>query len=137
MSAGISEESVLRKLLQNMNSGAPSRRARLRELTSTEDPHYTGRDGREYSMAKGELDRIFKALRTRGMFDVRLPIVLMADAGYEQSVWTVEGEEECAVVAEVLGRREWETRSRLHLYGPHMAALRRELPTTTVCLYLP
>jgi len=109
----------------------------LRELVSSNDPNYTGKDGREYTMSREELEKIARALRKRGLFDLKLPIIVMADAGHEQSVWRVEGEEECAVVAEVLGRDEQEGRSRMYLYGPHMAKLRRELPTTTVCLYIP
>jgi uncharacterized protein (UPF0216 family) len=137
MSAGISDEGVLKRLLQHMNSMTPSRRLSLRELASSREPRYTGRDGREYAMSRDELDRITEALRRRGLYDVRLPILVMAEASHEQPVWKVEGEEECAVVSEVLGRQEEESRSKMHLYAPHMAQLRRELPTTTVCLYMP
>lgn len=137
MSAGISEESVLKRLLQHMNAKAPSRRVRLRELMSLDNPHYFGKDGAEYSMSKAEIDRISVALRRRGIFDLKLPIIFMADAAHDQSVWRIEGEDECAVVSEILGRSGQETTSRMYLYGPHMAELRRALPTTTVCLYVP
>lgn len=137
VTAGISDDGVLKRLLQHMNSMSPARRLSLRELASSDEPHYTGRDGREYAMARDELDRISEALTIRGLYDVRLPIVVMAEASHEHSVWKVEGEEECAVVSEVLGWREQEPRSRMYLYAPHMAQLRRELPTTTVCMYMP
>ncbi len=137
MSSGISGEGVLRRLLEQMNSQAPARRVRLREVVSSVDPHYVGKDGREYAMSREELERIASALRRRGLYDLRLPIIVMADASHQQSVWRIEGEEECAVIAEVLGRSEPESPSRMFLYGPHMAVLRRELPTTTVCLYIP
>jgi len=68
--------------------------------------------------------------------DVKIPIVLMADPGHEQSTWRVEGEEECAVISGVLGREVTGGKERMFLYGPHMADLRRKLPTTTVCMFL-
>lgn len=137
MSSGISEEGVLRRLLEQVNSRTPARRVRLREAASSKDPHYVGKDGREYAMSREELERIASALSKRGLYDLRLPIIIMADASHQQPVWRVEGEDECAVIAEVLGRPESESPSRMFLYGPHMAVLRRELPTTTVCLYVP
>lgn len=66
MSSGISEEGVLRKLLQQMNSRTPSRRIRLRVFASSHDPHYPGSDGREYALSRDELERISEALGRRG-----------------------------------------------------------------------
>ena len=68
---------------------------------------------------------------------MKIPIVLIADPGHPQSTWRVEGEDECAVISRVLGREGNEHKDKMFLYGPHMAELRRKLPTTTTCMFLP
>ena len=137
MAGGVADEGVLRKLLQQMNSQVPSKRPRLTELVSMPDPHYEGRDGCRYVVDRRELELIGNALRSRDLLDVKLPIILMADTSHEQSTWRVEGEEECAVVSELLKRNDGDTRTRLFLYAPHIAELRRKLPTTIVCMFIP
>lgn len=137
MSSGIAEEGVLRKLLSQMNSHVPARRPRLSELASMPDPHFVGRDGSSYGIDPAELALVRESLSKAGLHDIKLPIVLIADAGHEQSTWRVEGTEECAVVAAVLGRQDKDPRDRLFLYAPHVAELRRRLPTATTCMFVP
>jgi uncharacterized protein (UPF0216 family) len=137
MNAGISEEGVLRKLLEQMNAHVPSRRQRLSVLLRMEEPHYVDRNGREMVIERTELELIRDALRERALADVKLPIILIADAGHAQSTWRVQGEDECAVVASILGRDARGTTDRLFLYAPHVAALRRKLPTATACIFVP
>jgi uncharacterized protein (UPF0216 family) len=137
MTGSISEEGVLRKLLQHMNSQVPSKRMRLGELLAMPEPHYVGRDGGEYAISKEELKLIKEALDLLGVDDIKLPIVIMADSSHEQSAWRVEGENECALVLLLLGKSGPETKSRIFLYAPHVAALRRKVPTATVCMLVP
>jgi uncharacterized protein (UPF0216 family) len=137
MTGSISEEGVLRKLLQHMNSQVPSKRMRLSELLAMPEPHYVGRDGSEYAISKEELKLIKEALDLLGIDDIRLPIVIMADSSHERSAWRVEGENECALVLHLLGKSGPETKSRIFLYAPHIAALRRKVPTATVCMLVP
>ena len=137
MTGPISDESVLRRLLQHMNSQAPSRRLTLSELLKMSDPHYVGRDGNEYVISVEELKSIRNRLDALGISDIKLPIVLMADSSLEQSSWRVEGESECALVLHILGRDSSNDKARTFLYAPHVAALRRLLPTATVCLMMP
>lgn len=137
MSGGIGDESVLRRLIQQMNSKAPSRRLSLRELLEMPEPCYQGRDGERYSIGKDELKLISTLVTELGLPEIRLPIVLMADASYEQSVWRVEGRAECAIVSRMLGRECAEPKEKLFLYAPHVAALRRRLPTATTCAFVP
>ncbi|OGS41847.1 MAG: hypothetical protein A3K67_08130, partial [Euryarchaeota archaeon RBG_16_62_10] len=92
------------------------------------------RDGHSYGIDAAELALVRETLQKADHYDIRLPIVLVADAGHEQSTWRVEGPEECAVVSAVLGRPEREPRDRLFLYAPHVAELRRKLPTATTCM---
>ncbi|MGQ9586844.1 MAG: DUF61 family protein [Thermoplasmata archaeon] len=137
MTGSISEEGVLKRLLQQMNAHVPMRRQRLSELMEMSEPHSEGRDGRRYMISNDELLLIRAALARVGLRDVKIPIVLMADPGHERSTWRVEGEEECAVISGLLGREDTGGKERMFLYGPHMADLRRKLPTTTICLFLP
>ena len=106
MADGVAEEGVLRKLLLQMNSHVPARRPRLSELATMPDPHFVGRDGHSYGIDAAELALVRETLQKADHYDIRLPIVLVADAGHEQSTWRVEGPEEGAVVSAVLGRPE-------------------------------
>ena len=137
MVASVSEEGVLRKLLQHMNSQVPSRRIRLSELLLAAEPHYVGRDESEYAISKQEIGLIKESLSLLRIGDISLPILLMADPGNEQSAWKVEGETECALVLHLLSKDSPEMKDKIFLYAPHVATLRRLLPTATVCIFLP
>jgi len=137
MTSSIGEEGVLRKLLQQMNSQAPLKRRKLSELIEMKEPFYEARDGRRYDLAAEELTLIKSTLRDLGMDDIKLPIVIMADSGHEQSSWKVEGEPECALVSRLIGKAVGTRTDELFLYAPHLAVLRRKLPTVTVCIFLP
>ena len=137
MSGPISEEGVLRRLLQQMNRQAPSKRYRVSELLTMPEPCYIGKDGHDYSFSVVELRIIKDALDSLGLNDVRLPIVMLADSSHEQSVWRVEGETECALVSHLIGKELKEKTDKIFLYAPHVAILRRRVPTCTVCLFIP
>ncbi|OGS41903.1 MAG: hypothetical protein A3K67_02145 [Euryarchaeota archaeon RBG_16_62_10] len=137
MSGGISEEGVLRKLVQQMNSRIPSRRCWLSELLTSEEPHYLGKDGSRFELDEQELRAVAKALAEIGERDVKLPILLIGDASQSKSVWRVEGNIECALLSHILGRQLGSDRERMFLYAPHLMTLRRKLPTTTACIFLP
>lgn len=137
MADGIADEGVLRKLVQHMNAQVPRSRRSLAELLRDPDPCYAGHDGREYVLATQELALIDSVLKELGVLDIKLPIVMFADSEQSMSVWRVEGEIECAVIAKVLDKPHAEGRAKLHLYGPHMSELRRKLPTTTVAMLMP
>jgi uncharacterized protein (UPF0216 family) len=137
MRGSISEEGVLRKLLEHMNSQVPSKRMKLSDLLAMADPRYIGRDGAEYMVSREELELVKDSLAFLQIGDIRLPIVLIADSSQEQSVWRIEGESECALVQHLLGKSDKERKERIFLYPPHIAVLRRKLPTTTVCMLVP
>ncbi|HEX9908575.1 MAG TPA: DUF61 family protein [Thermoplasmata archaeon] len=137
MSGGISDESTIGRLLQHMNSQIPSKRDKLSNLLRSQEPHYFGRNGARYEISRDELTTIERLLKQAGHRDIRLPIILFADASQSQSVWRVEGEEECAVVLQVLDREAAESRTTLFLYAPHLSLIRRTLPTTTACMFVP
>ena len=133
----IGNEQVLRKLILQMNSSAPSRRIRLDTLLLMEKPEYDARDGRKYSISRTELLQIKEIADRKKILDMKLPIVLFADASFEQSVWRVDGEAECKLISEILGKEQNEDSiGRMLLYAPHLAELRRKLPTATVCLFI-
>jgi len=137
MSGGIGDESVLRRLILQMNAQMPSRRVSLRRLLDSAEPGYEGRDGAMYAIDPEELKMIVGIVAELGLYDVRLPIVLMADASHEQSTWRVEGRAECAIVSRLLGREPAEAKDRIFLYAPHVAILRRRLPTAIACAFMP
>jgi uncharacterized protein (UPF0216 family) len=137
MSGGISEEGVLKKLIQQMNSRMPSKRFWLSELMSAAEPHYVGKDGSRFELDRQELALIHQALAVVGERDVKLPLILIGDASQSESVWRAEGSAECAVLSHILGKPLGSERDKMFLYAPHLAVLRRKLPTTTTCIFLP
>jgi len=137
MKGAISEEGVLKKLLEHMNCQIPSKRIRLSELLVMSEPHYFGRDGVEYVISREELRMMKDSIDIIGVSDIKLPIVIMADSSHEQSAWKVEGEAECALVLHLLAKDNSDRKERVFLYAPHMAILRRKLPTATVCMLVP
>ena len=137
MSSGISEGGVLRKLILQMNSRIPSKRYWLSELIASEDPHYLGKDGSRFELDDLELRAVTKALSEIGERDVRLPILLIGDASQSGSMWKVEGSVECALISSILGRPLGSDRERMFLYAPHLIALRKRMPTTTACIFMP
>ncbi len=134
---GVSDERVLRKLLEHMNAQVPSKRIWLSELEQMAEPCYKSKDGREYAIDRSELATVREALRFLGMSDVKLPIVMFADSSYEVSTWRVEGREEVAVVSRIIDKPAMSDSEKVFLHGPHIAALRRKLPTATICVYVP
>ncbi len=124
-------------MIQQMNAGLPAKRMLLSELLEMSEPHYVGGDGREYVLERKELETIRGILDKKGLRDVKLPIILIADASMEQSTWRVEGETECEVMMDVIGRNPPHPKERLFLYAAHLSVIRRRLPTTTVLMFLP
>jgi len=133
MASGLSNERVLRKLLEQMNSAIPARRIWLSELLEMDSPSYKDRDGREYALDRSELLLIRDLLSEYGLKDVKIPILLFSDTSQEQSAWRVEGSEECSVIARLLNR---EVRDPMYLYLAHMSVIRRKLATTTVSVFV-
>lgn len=136
MERGIENERVLQKLISQMNISSPRRRARLSELLQLERPYYEGRDGRKYHFDKAELLLIREAMKRLDIFDVRLPIVLLADSTTDHPAWRIESEDESRIVSEIIDHR-FVRDGRLTLYAAHMSVLRKKLPTTTICIFVP
>ena len=109
----------------------------MSELITSEDPHYLGKDGSRFELDDLELRAVTKALSEIGERDVRLPILLIGDASQSGSMWKVEGSVECALISSILGRPLGSDRERMFLYAPHLIALRKRMPTTTTCIFMP
>ncbi len=132
MVSNLSDTRVLKRLLEHMNITLPANRERLSELLESKEPSYVGRDGSRFVLDPDELALVRNVLIDSGLVDMKLPILIFADASHEQSTWRVEGREECTVIAKILDR---EVREPLYLYLAHMAVIRRKLPTTTVSVF--
>jgi len=136
MSGGIENERVFQRLISQMNVSSPRKRIWLSELLKNDRPHYEGRDGRKYHIDKSELLLIRETLDRLGILDIKIPIVLFADPSADQPAWRIEAEDDSRVISEMIEHR-FVREGRLTLYAAHMSILRRKLPTTTVCVFLP
>lgn len=134
---GIDDEGVLKKLLEHMNSHVPAKRRLLSELIEMAEPCYLDRTGREMTISREELLIIQRMLPQLNLRDIKLPIVLFADASMPYPTWKVEGEDECELLSKLLGRARVPGSGPMYLYPVHLAELRRKLPTTTTCVFVP
>lgn len=136
MDRGIENERVLQKLISQMNISSPRRRAWLSELLKSDKPCYDGRDGKRYYIDRVELLQIREVADRLGIFDVRIPIILFGDASDDYPVWRIDAEDESRIVSEMIDHR-FVRDGKLTLYAAHLARLRRKLPTSTICIFLP
>jgi uncharacterized protein (UPF0216 family) len=136
MSSDMFSESSLQKLLSLMNGHIPTTRHSLARLLDDPDPNYRSRDGKTYRMNKEEIKAIAALLDPWELGRLKLPIVLMSDTGFEQSVWKTNGTVETKVVSKIIGR-EPEKEDMVLVYYPHLVQLRGRLPTTVTVMYAP
>lgn len=122
--------------MESLNQHLPTQRRRLSELLEMAEPQVEGRGGVAYHLDAEELREIAGWLTEGQRALLRLPILLIAETAAEQSAWRVSGRLESLVVANAIGRPPPDG-DELRLYAPHLAELRRRLPTTTTALYLP
>ena len=136
MDRGIENERVLQKLISQMNISSPRRRVWLSELLKSDKPYYDGRDGGRYHVDRAELLQIREVAKRLGIIDVRIPIILFADTSSDYPAWRIDAKDESRIVSEMIDHR-FVRDGKLTLYAAHMTRLRKKLPTTTVCIFLP
>lgn len=129
-------EEVLKKLITSLNHQIPKSRVSLYDALRSAKPTYIGRDGREYSMSKGELEILSGLLPEDRWHFFKVPILIRGDPSGESPGWIVSGKEECKVLASISGKSLPSEREvdEIKLYILHLLDIRRALPTTTVIM---
>jgi uncharacterized protein len=130
------EDSQFRKMMEIVNRHLPSKRRPLDELLKEKETDYEAKDGNRYRIKKGELEYLATLVDGSEMHKLRLPIIIMTDTSGQTGAWKVMGQLEVKVVSQVIDR-EPEFQEEMRIFHPHMAILRRKLPTATTCMYSP
>ncbi|MEM2943180.1 MAG: DUF61 family protein [Methanomassiliicoccales archaeon] len=129
-------ESSFEKFIASMNRHLPTARKRLADLLQEDKPSYCGKDGNVYSISKEELNYISSLLVDDDKERLRLPIIIMTDTTDSGGAWRVSGKIEVKLVSKVIGR-EPEKEDEIRIFYPHLFELRKKLPTTTTCFFVP
>jgi uncharacterized protein (UPF0216 family) len=130
------DERVLEKLFKSMNEHVPAQRPNLADLLETEEPCYTGKDGRRYHLDKVELKLISENVDKWDWSRLKLPILLMTDTSQEQGGWKVMGKIEVRLISRLI-HREPEREDEMRVFYPQLHDIRKILPTATNSMYMP
>jgi len=122
--------------LSDINAHAPVQRRSLAEHIDSKDLTYRTRSGHVCEMTKGEIETLNNACAEREKITLRLPIIVMTDTSFTESVWKVEGRTEVAVVSKLLSKKPMRD-DLLHMYHPHLRELQKMLPNSVIVLFVP
>jgi len=123
-------------ILSGINDHAPVARRSLAEYIDSDDLTYRTRNGHVCEMTRDEIDVLSKACAEREKMTLRLPIMVMTDTSFTESVWKVEGRAEVSVVSKLLSKRPLRD-DLIHLYHPHLRELQKILPNSVTVVFVP
>ena len=123
-------------LLTDINAHAPVNRRSLAEHIDSKDLTYHTRNGHTCSMTEEEIDHLNGACTEQEKFLLRLPILVLTDTSFSQSVWKIEGRTEVSVVSKLLSKKPLRE-DLMHLYHPHLVELHKMLPNSAIVLFIP
>jgi hypothetical protein len=118
------------KIIRNLNTHLPTKRASLLALLREERPRVIGKDGSSHRFKKEELRQIARIVPARHHDRVKLPIYIEFVPECGRGTAKICGYLHCDIVQSILGRVPEKT-DALIIYRPDISRLRRELPTTT------
>ncbi|MCL2608210.1 MAG: DUF61 family protein [Methanomassiliicoccaceae archaeon] len=123
-------------LLKGINAHAPVNRRSLAEHTDSGDLTYRTGSGHTCDMTTNEITLLNNVCTEQERFLLRLPIMVMTDTSFSQSVWKAEGRTEVSVISKLLSKKPLRD-DLMHLYHPHLVELREMLPNSVVVLFIP
>jgi uncharacterized protein (UPF0216 family) len=123
-------------LLAGMNDHAPAARRSLSEIIDSGDRTFRTRNGHVCEITRDEIDKLCGVCTELEKVTLRLPISIMTDTSFADSVWKVEGRAEVSVVSKLLLKRPVRE-NLMHLYHPHLRELTKMLPNATIVLFVP
>jgi hypothetical protein len=130
-------QEYLRGELRVVNAGLPQRQKRLATLLSEKYPHVLCNDGSTHSFKRSELGYLASILDTDEQEALPLPMLIEVGANQAETAIVCEGKVEEKVVSKVLNMPVTREETRIRLYKPQLALLRRKLKTTTVYVFSP
>jgi uncharacterized protein (UPF0216 family) len=114
--------------LKIVNKHLPLKRFTLRELLNMELPHVILRDGTIHVFKRSELEKLKQHLSSEELEKLQLPIIVILRPDISEGMGYVEDPVAARILARFLGI-EHNQGSKLTLYRPHIAVLRRHFDT--------
>ncbi|MEM0449685.1 MAG: DUF61 family protein [Methanomassiliicoccales archaeon] len=130
------DDRTFQKFVSSMNMHLPVQKRSLEELLKEKETYYCGKDGNRYIIDRKELEYLTTIIPLEERGKLRLPILVMTEAGEDRNAWKVTGKIEVKVIARVLDR-EPDTEDLIIFYYPHLQELRKKLPTSTTVMFMP
>lgn len=135
------EKKISLKFIQTLNRHLPAKRRTLKELLLEEKPSIKNLDSSTHSFDKKELEKLASMIPEREHNRLRLPIYLEMSSSMERGTIRISGRLECRIISRILQEGEMpeergaEEKGYMIIYYPHLAKIRKELPTSTQFMF--
>ncbi|MCX9012831.1 MAG: DUF61 family protein [Candidatus Methanoperedens sp.] len=135
------EKKISLKFIQTLNRHLPRKRRALKELLLEEKPSIKNLDGSTHSFDKKELEKLASMIPEWEHDRLRLPIYLEMSSSMERGTIRISGRLECRIINRILHegeaqeRKGAEEKDSMIIYYPHLAKIRKELPTATQFMF--
>jgi uncharacterized protein (UPF0216 family) len=132
-------ESMLKECLKGelrvVNTGLPQSQKRLGDLLSEKYPHVVCNDGSTHLFKKSELEYLANMLDTDEQRTLLLPMLIELGANQGEAAIICEGKVEEKIISKALSMPVACEETRIRIYKPQLALLRRKLKTTSVYVF--
>jgi uncharacterized protein (UPF0216 family) len=123
--------------LKVVNAHLPVEQKPLSDLLREEYPHVVCKDGTTHLFRRKELEYLAGLLDAEEQGALRLPLLIEVGAGSGEMAVLCPGEAAAKVIACVLDMTVEPRQSRVTIYKPQLAVIRRQLRTTTQYIFPP
>jgi uncharacterized protein (UPF0216 family) len=130
-------QDCLRGELRVVNTGLPQSQKRLSNLLNEKYPYVVCNDGSTHFFKKNELEYLASMIDTDEQEALPLPMLIELGANQAEAAVICAGKVEEKVLLKVLNMRVTCEESRIRIYKPQLALLRRKFKTTTVYVFSP
>jgi uncharacterized protein (UPF0216 family) len=130
-------QNCLRGELRIVNSGLPQSQKRLSTLLEEQYPHVICNDGSTHLFKRNELEYLASMLDNEEQKALPLPMLIELGANQAEAAVICAGKVEEKVLSKVLNMQVTCEESRIRIYKPQLALLRRRFKTTTVYVFSP
>jgi uncharacterized protein (UPF0216 family) len=130
-------QDCLRGELRVVNIGLPQSQKRLSNLLNEKYPYVVCNDGSTHFFKKNELEYLASMIDTDEQEALPLPMLIELGANQAEAAVICVGKVEEKVISKVLTIRVTCEESRIRIYKPQLALLRRKFKTTTVYVFSP
>jgi uncharacterized protein (UPF0216 family) len=130
-------QDCLRGELRVVNIGLPQSQKRLSNLLNAKYPYVVCNDGSTHLFKRNELEYLASMLDTDEQAALPLPMLIELGANQAEAAVICAGKVEEKVMSKALNMRVTCEESRIRIYKPQLALLRRRFKTTTVYVFSP